>query len=156
MIERTLDDEEIRRVLEGTPAPEDTAPRAHARDCAVETGTGELPAEVPSPGSLDQIRLWATQTLVPFFTTLAEKQGTLADSQPMTFRQARAWHHECAGHYTNGFVRAQRLAYGYLHMALVKPALNYIEWATESELRAAIHVLLALAVWFGLLLAGQL
>ena len=46
-------------------------------------------------------------------------------------------------------LRNQRLVYGYLHMATVKPALNYIEWATESELRAVIHVLIAVAIWLG-------
>ena len=156
MTERILDDTDIWPELEGTPPAEDTIPRAHARDCAVETGTGELPGEVPSPGSLDRIRFWWTQTLVPAITTAAEKKGTLADSQPPTFRQARARHHECAGHYTSGLARGQRLAYGYLHMATVKPALNYLEWATESELRAVMHVLLGVAVWVGLWLAGLL
>lgn len=141
---------------EEIPDPDGTVPRAYARDCAVETGPGELPGPVPSPGSLDRIRLWWVQTVVPAATAVAAKQGTLADSQPPTFRQARARHHECAGHYTNRFGRGQRVAYGYLHMATVKPALNYLEWATESELRAAIHILLAAAAWVLLLWAGLL
>lgn len=146
------DDREMAEGLPFGPA----LPRPRTRKGTAGTGPGELPREVPPPGSLDRIRLWATQTLAPAITTIAARQGTLADSQPPTFRQARARHHECAGHYTNWLARGQRLVYGYLHMALIKPALNYAEWATESELRAVIHVLLAAAVWLGLLLGGQL
>lgn len=80
----------------------------------------------------------------------------LANAQLPTFRQAQRRHHECAGHYGHPVPRGLRLAYGYGHMTLIKPLLNYTEWATDSPLRGTIHVLLALVIWLGLLAGGYL
>jgi hypothetical protein len=156
MIERTLDDREAWSGLEEPPGGEVPAARDSLRSRARAREAARPGSPVSFPGSLDRARLWLTQTLVPAITAVAEKQGTLADSQPPTFRQARARHKECAGHYTSSPAQAQRMAYGYLHMALIKAPLNYIEWATDSELRAVIHVALGLAAWLGLLLGGYL
>jgi hypothetical protein len=132
-----------------TPAPKGTVPRAHARDCAVETGTGEVAVPVPSPVSLPgRARDWAV--------SLAEKKGSLAQSQPPTFAGALRRHHECAGHYDSRLAGGGRLLYGYVHTVTVKPVLNYLEWATDSPLSLIIHVLIGVAVWRLLLLGGYL
>src|SRR4051794_1967719 len=113
------------------PGAEVAVPRAHARDCAVETGPGELPGPVPSPVSLpSRARLWAVQTvqtLVPAVTTMAAKKDSLAQAQPPTFAGALRRHHECASHYDSRLAGGGRLLYGYVHIATVKPVLNYLE-----------------------------
>ena len=78
-----------------------------------------------------------------------DRSDSLADSQPHTFRQARAWHHRCAGEFNALLLRWPRLAFGYLHMAVVKPALNLAEWVTESPVRCviALGVYLILRHW---------
>jgi hypothetical protein len=139
------------------PAPGTGAPRAHARDCAVETGPGELPQPVPSLSSLTgQARLWATQRLVPAVTTAAEKKGTLLHAQPPTFAQALARHRQCAAHYDNRLAGGGRMLFGYVHTLTVKPALNYLEWATASPLSLVIHALIGGVVWAALLAGGYL
>jgi hypothetical protein len=72
------------------------------------------------------------------------RRGSLADSQPMTYRQARAYHHRCAGEFEAAVLRWPRLAWGYLHMGLVKWVCDSAEWVTESPARCAV----AVAVYF--------
>jgi hypothetical protein len=79
----------------------------------------------------------------------ADRAGSLPDAQPKTLRQARAWHHRCAGHYEAAAVRWPRLVWGYVHMTIVKPALNFAEWVTESPVRSAVAVVILTAIWFG-------
>ena len=136
-----------------------TRVRAHARVCAVDFEPGEVP-EVPSLPSA-YARAYATvlawQAAAQAFCAKAgEHPGTLLHAQPPTFHQAHVRHRECAGHYGHPAARTPRLAYGYAHLVFVKAPLNYAEWATDSPLRGAIHVLLGLAVWLGLLLGGYL
>lgn len=79
----------------------------------------------------------------------ADRAGSLGDAQPPTLRQARQWHHRCAGHYQAGLIRWPRLLWGYLHLLLVKPALNAAEWVTASPIRLAVALAVFFAFWFG-------
>jgi hypothetical protein len=72
---------------------------------------------------------------------------SLRDAQPPTFRQARDWHHRCAGHYQAALIRWPRLLWGYLHMLLVKPALNGLEWVTASPARMAVAAAVLAVIW---------
>jgi hypothetical protein len=138
------------------PGAADAVPRAHARDCAVETGPGEIAVPVPSPVSPPaRARDWAARQRARA-VSLAEKKGSLAQSQPPTFEGALRRHHECAGHYDSRLVGGGRLLYGYVHTVTVKPVLNYLEWATDSPLSLTLHALLGVAVWLGLLWGGYL
>jgi hypothetical protein len=84
-----------------------------------------------------------------------DRPGTLLHARSPTFREAQRRHHECASHH-GSVVGSARLAYGYLHMVLVKAPLNYAEWATDSPLRLLIHGMLAALAFAGLLLGGYL
>lgn len=72
---------------------------------------------------------------------------SLAHSQPLTFAQARARHHECAEHFTMPALKWARLAWGYFHWIGVKPALNLIEWLTETPARFFPAVLVIVLFW---------
>lgn len=76
-----------------------------------------------------------------------DRAGSLPDAQPPTLRQAREWQHRCAGHYRSLLVRWPRLLWGYIHLLLVKPALNGLEWVTASPARAAVAAALLAVIW---------
>jgi hypothetical protein len=122
-------------------------PRAHVHASVLTPGIGgdhavpSLPSLAPAPGTL-RVRI----------AVALARPGTLPDAQPMTFRQSHARHRECAAHTGGNF----RMAYGWWHMTLVKAPLNYVEWGTQTPLGMAIHILLGLAVWLGLLAGGYL
>ncbi len=78
-----------------------------------------------------------------------DRAGSLPDAQPPTLRQSRAWHHKCAGHYQALLVRWPRLLWGYVHLLLVKPALNAAEWVTASPARSAVALAVFSAFWLG-------
>ena len=78
-----------------------------------------------------------------------DRAGALGDAQPPTLRQARAWHHRCAGHYEALIVRWPRLLWGYVHLLLVKPALNAAEWVTASPIRFAVATAVFFVFWLG-------
>jgi hypothetical protein len=78
-----------------------------------------------------------------------DRAGSLPDAQPPTLRQARAEHHRCAGHYQAALLRWPRLAWGYVHLLVIKPALNGFEWVTFSPARSLVAVALLCAFWFG-------
>jgi hypothetical protein len=79
----------------------------------------------------------------------ADRAGSLPDAQPKTLRQARAWHHRCAGHYQAAAMRWPRLVWGYVHMTLIVPALRSAEWVTESPARSLVAAVILTAAWFG-------
>lgn len=67
-----------------------------------------------------------------------------------TFPGARDWHHKCADYYAAvPLVRWLRLAYGYAHLMLVKPVLDFTEWFTESPARGLVTVAVAVIIWKG-------
>lgn len=126
--------------------------RAPARSSQVgepSTSLPEILAELPLP---EQGRPDLTDRL----TALLDKPGTLLHARPLSFRQAYARHAECAAHYANPVAGWGRMLFGWIHLVCVKPALNYLEWATDAPLRLSIHVVLGVAVWAALLLGGYL
>lgn len=76
-----------------------------------------------------------------------DRAGSLPDAQPPTLRQAREWHHKCAGHYQALLVRWPRLLWAYVHLLIIKPALNGLEWVTASPARTAVAAALLAVVW---------
>lgn len=76
-----------------------------------------------------------------------DRAGSLSDAQPPTFRQAREWHHRCAGHYQAAIIRWPRLAWGYVHLLTVMPALRFAEWVTASPARYAVAAALLAVAW---------
>ena len=78
-----------------------------------------------------------------------DRAGSLPDAQPPTLRQARAEHHRCAGHYDAPLLRWPRLLWGYVHLLIIKPALNGLEWVTFSPARLFVAVAVIAAIWLG-------
>jgi hypothetical protein len=78
-----------------------------------------------------------------------DRAGSLGDAQPPTFRQAREWHHKCAGHYQALIIRWPRLLWGYVHLLLIVPSARFCEWVTASPPRLIVAVALFCAFWFG-------
>lgn len=80
---------------------------------------------------------------------LLDHPASLVHSQPMTFKEALDWHGECARHYRHPFFAGCRMAWGWFHLLVIKPALNLAEWVTESPLRLAVAVALiaAIRIW---------
>lgn len=76
-----------------------------------------------------------------------DRAGSLPDAQPPTLRQAREWQHRCAGHYQSLLIRWPRLLWGYVHLLIIKPALNGLEWVTASPARSAVAAALLAVAW---------
>ena len=76
-----------------------------------------------------------------------DRAGSLPDAQPPTLRQAREWQHKCAGHYQSLLIRWPRLLWAYVHLLIIKPALNGLEWVTASPARSAVAAALLAVVW---------
>ena len=76
-----------------------------------------------------------------------DRAGSLPDAQPPTLRQAREWQHKCAGHYQSLLIRWPRLLWGYVHLLIIKPALNGLEWVTASPARSFVAAALLAVVW---------
>ena len=101
----------------------------------------------PSPEAVTQ-RVLAARVTLARITAWLDRPGSLAHAQPPTFARARELHHERASRYNLWTpLRVTRLVWGYLHLLLVKPVLNGLEWATESPLKATGLVILALIIW---------
>ena len=130
---------------------------------------GQLPAET-APGTLrrqgrtcassvtppDSVALQAVtqgaravRRLLASGASALDRPGSLGDAQPPAFRQAREWHHRCAGHYGAAVIRWPRLAWGYAHLLLVMPALRLAEWVTASPARLAVALAVVFAAWLG-------
>lgn len=116
-----------------------------------------MPVEVDEPPTIRQSVVFdaVTQSARLLFrggvSVLAalDRAGSLPDAQPPTLRQAREWHHECAGHYQALLVRWPRLLWGYVHLLLVKPALNAAEWVTASPVRLVVALAIIFAIRYG-------
>src|SRR6185437_13629414 len=80
--------------------------------------------------------------------SLLEKPGTLPHSQPPTFVQAYARHRESADHFRTPLLRWLRMAWGWFHLLVIKPALNGIEQYTASPLAALIVAAIGAVIWF--------
>lgn len=97
--------------------------------------------------SIPPASLASLKTVTQRATALLDRPGSLVHAQPPTFRQARDRHHECAAHFQAGALRWPRLAWGYLHLLVIKPALNLAEWVTESPARLAVTAAIIGVVW---------
>jgi anti-sigma-K factor RskA len=105
-----------------------------------------LAASTASTAVTQRVRTWGQ--FAARKAALLDKPGSLVHAQPPTFKQARDRHHECADHFKVWrFLRVLRLAWGYFHMLVIKPALNLAEWVTESPLRLTVTAAVAGAVW---------
>jgi hypothetical protein len=78
---------------------------------------------------------------------ILDRPGSLVHAQPPTFARAREQHHEAAARHSAPFVRGLRLAWGYLHLLLVKTVLNGLEWVTENPARFLVAVIIGAVVW---------
>ena len=76
-----------------------------------------------------------------------DRDDSLIDAQPMTFREAREHHHRCGSHYGVPLIKGMRLAWGYFHLLLIKPVLNLAEWVTESPARLFVAVIIGTVIW---------
>ena len=132
---------------EGSALPDEAAPestagaRARARDSVTQHDSVALQAVTQSARAGFRF----TMAVI----AAADRAGSLGDAQPPTFRQAREWHHRCAGHYEALAVRWPRLLWGYVHLLLVLPALRSAEWVTASPIRLAVALAVLAAFWFG-------
>jgi hypothetical protein len=117
--------------LETAPGPLRRQVRAHASSVTPDASVA-LQAVTDSAQALRRTFASGVKAL--------DRPGTLADAQPPTFRQARDYHHRCAGEFNALLFSVPRIVWGYLHMTLVKPVLNLAEWVTESPLRCAVAV----------------
>jgi len=135
-----------REVREGQVPPE-TAPGSlcgEARTCA----TSVTPRDSIAFQAVTQSARAVFRGGVSVLAAM-DRAGSLPDAQPPTLRQARAEHHRCAGHYQAALLRWSRLAWGYVHLLVIKPALNGFEWVTFSPARSAVAVALICAFLFG-------
>jgi hypothetical protein len=77
-----------------------------------------------------------------------DRPGSLAHAHPHSLARARERHHEAAARHTMvPALRVLRLTWGYFHLLLIKPALNFAEWATETPLRFSGLLALGLVIW---------
>jgi hypothetical protein len=138
----TLSDEQLR---EGSAAADEAVPEssAEARAQARESLTQ------PSSIAFDAVTQSARFLFRGGVSVLAalDRAGALGDAQPPTLRQACAWQHRCAGHYESLLVRWPRLAWGYVHLLVIKPALNGLEWVTASPARSAAAAAVLAVAW---------
>lgn len=138
----TLSDEKLR---EGSATADEAVPdssaeaRAQARTSLTRTDSVAFQAVTQSARVLFRGGVSALAAL--------DRAGSLPDAQPPTLRQAREWHHKCAGHYQSLLVRWPRLLWAYVHLLIIKPALNGLEWVTASPARSAVAAALLAVVW---------
>lgn len=138
----TLSDEEVR---EGSAPPDDAAAefsaeaRAQARTSLTRPDSIAFQAVTQSARVLFRGGVSALAAL--------DRAGSLPDAQPPTLRQAREWQHRCAGHYQSLLIRWPRLLWGYVHLLIIKPALNGLEWVTASPARSAVAAALLAVAW---------
>lgn len=124
-----------------TQVPESTADtRGYAR--------ASVPPAAPLPSRAVTERVRAVLPAVAKAMEFLDRPGSLMHAHPPTFARARELHHERAGrHNLWAPLRVARLAWGYFHLIVIKPALNFAEWVTETPLRLFGAAILALVVW---------
>jgi hypothetical protein len=132
----------VEAAREGSPpefpsAEESTRRGARARESITQPSSVALDA-------LTQGARWVRAWLA----RLLDRPGSRDGGRP-TFAAAREWHHKCAGDCGIPLVRWFRLAWGYGHLLLVKPATDFADWVTESPPRFAVAAVIAAAIWYG-------
>jgi hypothetical protein len=130
---------------EGSP-PETAAPPGEAESAQRANSITQ-----PSSVAFDAVTQSARVLFRGGVSVLAalDRAGSLADARPPSLRQDRDWHHRCAGHYQALILRWPRLAWGYVHLLIITPALRFTEWVTKSPARGAVAAAILAAIWFG-------
>lgn len=101
----------------------------------------------PSPKVVTQ-RVLALRVCAARLAAFLDRPGSLAHAHPPTFARARELHHERATrHNLWAPLRIASLTWGYFHLLIIKPALNFTEWVTETPLRFLGAVILAVIIW---------
>jgi len=139
----TLSDEAER---EGSPLPRVQAPESNAEPRAYpreSVALSSLPALAPVTE-----RARAAGAALARAAEYLDRPGSLVHARPPSLARAREFHQGAAARHGAPALRAARLLYGYLHLLLVKPSLNFLEWATETPLRLAVAVIIGLVVWY--------
>jgi hypothetical protein len=117
--------------------------RRQARTCATSVPLPSLDAPVPVTERARAVRL-----LLARAADYLDRPGSLVHAQPPTFARAREQHHEAARRRAAvPLLAGARLAWGYFHLILIKPVLNFLEWVTETPLRFFAAVILCVIVW---------
>lgn len=124
-------------------APQVPESTASLRGCAREDTSPA--ALLPSTEVTQRVR--ALRGAFLRVTEFLDRPGSLAHAQLPTFARARERHHEAAGRHNAPVFRVARLAWAYWHLLLIKPALNFLEWVTETPLRFLGAVILAVVIW---------
>jgi hypothetical protein len=135
-----------REVREGQVPPE-AAPeslRGEARTCATSVTRADSVAFQVVTQSARALFRGGVSVLAAM-----DRAGSLADARPPSLRQDRDWHHRCAGHYQALILRWPRLAWGYVHLLIITPALRFTEWVTKSPARGAVAAAILAVIWFG-------
>lgn len=104
---------------------------------------------LPSAASLAPVTVRVRQAgdLAAKTVALLDKPGTLAHSQPPTFRQAHDRHKDCADWFRTPVMKCLRRAWGWFHLLVILPPLYLLAWVTESPLRLLIAAALITAIW---------
>ena len=138
----TLSDEQLR---EGSAAADEAVPESNAEARAQARTSLTRPDSIAFQAVTHSARA-VFRGSVSALAAL-DRAGSLPDAQPPTLRQAREWQHRCAGHYQSLLVRWPLLLWGYVHLLIIKPALNGLEWVTASPARSAVAAALLAVVW---------
>lgn len=129
----------------------DAKPETLRRQARTRAISVALPPETASATALDSVteRVRQAGEIASKAAALLDRPGSLAHSQPPTFRQAWDRQMECARHYGTPAVRWLRALWGAVHVLLVKPGLNLAEWVCESPARfvTALAILAAIWIW---------
>lgn len=148
---------------------------ATASDVKEEKAVQEAVASEPMPGAPQgQIRTCASSiakttlaALTAFWTVVTlrvqvagvrvtaavSRPGSLVHDRLPTFAEAWARQCECARHYKTAmwfpWLQYPRYVWGFIHVCVVKPVLNFLEWLSESPLRFCITAVTVFAIyWF--------
>lgn len=79
---------------------------------------------------------------------LLDRPESLFDTRPASFREIRAWHHQCASHYSAALLRWPRRWWAAFHLYVIVPALRGAEWVTASPARLGVALLVAFVIWY--------
>jgi hypothetical protein len=131
---------EAGKAVEPDASPESL--RRQARTCATSVPPAAL---LPSREVTQRAR--TVRLLLARAADYLDRPGSLVHAQVPTFARARELHHDAAGRHSARPFAHMRLVWGYGHLLLIKPVLNFLEWVTETPLRFFAAVTLCVIVW---------
>jgi hypothetical protein len=124
---------------------QDPESNASTRACARES----VPPASPLPSEPVTQRARALRRVLARTAEFLDQPESLVHHHPPTFARSRERHHEAAGRHSVPLLAGARLTWGYLHLVLIKPVLNFLEWVTETPLRFSAVIILCVIVWIG-------